>query len=373
MSQPSLRLAAAPTPVEDLRRSTAAVVANPLLGTILDAVPDAVLLLNRQRETVFANRAARTLLGAECGTQLLGARPGQALGCRHAARSEHGCGCTAFCRDCGAVRAILDSYQGTPQVQECRVSLADGGALDLEVRVTPLGLEGEALTVLAIRDIGDTKRRRSLQRVFFHDLLNAAGGVRGLANLARQAQDREREELLELIHQGTGVLVEEVHAQRDLLAAEHRELPVHPEPLDPVQVLERVVGLYREHLVARGKILAVDPASEKAPLTSDPRLLRRVLGNLVKNALEACQTGETVTLGCRAEEGQLAFTVHNPGEIPAEVQRQLFQRSFSTKDSDRGLGTYGARLLTERYLGGTVECESSAPEGTTFTARYPLA
>ena len=57
---------------------------------------------------------------------------------------------------------------------------------------------------------------------------------------------------------------------------------------------------------------------------------------------------------------------------PREVQLQVFQRSFSTKGENRGLGTYSIRLLTERYLKGQVSFTSSPETGTIFTAAYPL-
>jgi sensor histidine kinase regulating citrate/malate metabolism len=54
------------------------------------------------------------------------------------------------------------------------------------------------------------------------------------------------------------------------------------------------------------------------------------------------------------------------------VQLQLFQRSFSTKAADRGLGTYSMKLLSERYLKGQVWFTTSLEQGTTFIGRYPL-
>jgi signal transduction histidine kinase len=106
-------------------------------------------------------------------------------------------------------------------------------------------------------------------------------------------------------------------------------------------------------------------------MTSDPALLSRVLTNLVKNALEASAVGEIVTLTCRSWGEFVEFSVHNPSVMPPEVRRQIFQRSFSTKGAGRGLGTYSVKLLTERYLGGTVDFDSVEGEGTTFRARYP--
>ena len=59
--------------------------------------------------------------------------------------------------------------------------------------------------------------------------------------------------------------------------------------------------------------------------------------------------------------------------MPADAQLQVFQRSFSTKGDGRGLGTYGSRLLTERYLGGEIGFESTESTGTTFRVSLPPA
>ena len=64
--------------------------------------------------------------------------------------------------------------------------------------------------------------------------------------------------------------------------------------------------------------------------------------------------------------------VHNPNPMPEHIQLQVFQRSFSTKEPGRGLGTYAMRLLSERYLEGAVGFTSNEEQGTTFWARYPV-
>ncbi len=109
-----------------------------------------------------------------------------------------------------------------------------------------------------------------------------------------------------------------------------------------------------------------------SPSRETASLLLRVLCNMIKNALEACGKGETVTAGCARQDGHVEFRVHNPGCMPREVQLQVFQRSFSTKGTGRGLGTYSIKLLTERYLHGHVSFISTPEQGTTFSVRYPL-
>jgi signal transduction histidine kinase len=146
-------------------------------------------------------------------------------------------------------------------------------------------------------------------------------------------------------------------------------------------------------------LIRIDERSEDILFKSDVVLLRRVLGNFLKNAVEASGDDETVTVGCRRlPEGiyvpgaasikgkvptalptggttqipSIEFWTHNPGVMAPDVRLQVFQRSFSTKGSGRGLGTYGAKLLTERFLKGRVTFTSTEEDGTTFSAILPL-
>jgi signal transduction histidine kinase len=124
--------------------------------------------------------------------------------------------------------------------------------------------------------------------------------------------------------------------------------------------------------VGAGKTVVIDAACDDVAFMSDPTLLGRVIGNLVKNALEATGEGGTVILDCFHTGSRVEFSVHNNGLIPHDAQLQIFQRSFTTKGAGRGLGTFGARMLTERYLNGDIAFESNEDDGTTFTVSYPF-
>ncbi len=109
----------------------------------------------------------------------------------------------------------------------------------------------------------------------------------------------------------------------------------------------------QHHWVAEGKTIQLSGNAQDIIFSADPVLLRRVMINLTKNALEACKEGEVVALGFEpSSQDAIALYVHNPGVMSRSVQLQLFQRSFSTKDASRGLGTYSIKLLTEQYLKG---------------------
>ncbi len=335
----------------------------------LDAVPEPLVVLNALRQVTFANTAFLHSIGKKTTAEVLGVRPGEALNCTHAAATG-GCGTTEFCRTCGAVTAILESQQGQQSQRECRILTdGDGSALDLHVMASPFDVKGERYTLFAVQDISDQKRRKALERIFFHDILNAAGGLQGLAQLEIDGDNDN--EFVEIVHRIASQLVAEIRAQRELNAAENNELVTSPVPLRSKDVLEEVIGCYAGHEVARGRSLVIG-AGDDVSFIADAGLIRRVLGNMVKNALEASGSGETVTVTSRSNHEVIFFTVHNPAVMSPEVRLQIFQRSFSTKGMDRGLGTYSIKLLTERYLGGQVSFESTPDAGTTFCITLPL-
>jgi len=224
-------------------------------------------------------------------------------------------------------------------------------------------------------DIADEKRRMALERAFFHDVLNTAGAARGLVALvADPGGDRAHAgTLLETFEQVVAQLVEDLEAHRDLLAVERGDLPPMPELVHTRDLAQSIVDRYAMHDLAAGRSLVLATDTENVVMSTDGRLLRRVLANMVKNGLEACPADGIVTVTVMRDRAanRVRFGVHNPSVMPLDVQRQIFQRSFSTKGGGRGLGTYSMKLLTERYLHGHVTFRSSPDAGTTFIAEYP--
>lgn len=345
-----------------------------LLGVLPNVVPCILLAINEQRQIVFANERFLDLLSPEQRQAgVLGQRPGEVLGCVHAFEEQGGCGTTEACTFCGAVDAMLAGLGGTGKAEECRLLRAGGQALDLRIWTTPMMIDGEKFTIFAALDISHEKRRQALERIFLHDVGNVASGLQWYAELLRRGKSDNGAEIRDAIGRLSRELLEEIDGQRTLLRAESGELVPAPEPLGSLQLLHDAVQLYRQHPASHGRQLDVHRDAKDIALVADRTLLSRVLCNLIKNALEACRTGETVTVGSTARDGAVEFWVHNPGAMPHEVQLQVFQRSFSTKGAGRGLGTYGIKLLTERYLRGTVSFTSTPEAGTTFQVRYPLA
>ncbi|MFO7597957.1 MAG: ATP-binding protein [Desulfocurvibacter africanus] len=341
---------------------------------LVDAVPQIIMVLNAQRQLVYCNLALLQMLNLDSMDAILGKRPGEILSCIHASRLPGGCGTSEFCTKCGAVQAIISSLNGHRDIQECHLLRSVNGrieALDLSVSATPFPLDSESFTIFCVTDVSHEKRRRALERTFFHDILNHAGGLRGLLGLlAEDAPETMREEL-NLAHTQFKYLVEEIISQKDIMAAESDELTPHFIQLNGDDVIKVMASTYSSHEAAAGKLIRAEPAEGDLSLHTDYNLLCRILGNMLKNALEATSPGEIVSISCRADQDAVVFSVRNPGVMPPDVQLQVFKRSFSTKGKDRGLGTFSMKLFAERYLGGEVSFTSHPDTGTIFMVRLP--
>lgn len=345
----------------------------------LDAVPALVAVLNAERQVVFANRAFLEMAGGTGGVEgLCGNRPGEILRCIHAQEGPAGCGTSRQCRFCGAAQAILEALRtGASVMRECRITSMVGGrrsSLDLHAEVVPFDIAGRQYLLMNLRDISARVRRSALERIFFHDVLNTVAGLKMQLDLLRaKLSSVEQRVLLDHAETIWASLLGEIQAQKTLLAAESGTLKVQRNLIAARELVVGVIGQFDGQDLLRDRSLVVAGFSEPVSFVSDEVLVRRILINMVKNALEASAPGGAVTVGFRPTGGGVEFRVHNRGSMTEETRAQVFQRSFSTKGDDRGLGTWSMKLLAEDYLGGTVRFTTSPGEGTAFILSLPLA
>lgn len=345
-----------------------------LLKILINAMPHQVLVLNGHRQIIYANQALLSRAGKKDPLDLVGSRPGELFNCKNVPFSPGGCGTNEACGTCGALSAILESLRSRQSTRECRIIsiTREGGMepLDLRATATPLRRNGNLYCILALEDISDTKRREVLERVFFHDILNTASSIRGLVLLLLE-KAIDPEALNESLDRSTESLINEIRSQRMLLNAENHSVKIKWEQTTPIKVIDHIATIYQLHELALGKNIDICQETSCEPIVTDTSLLGRVIGNMLKNALEASRTGETVTLGCTPKEGRMEFWCHNSKPMSREVQLQIFQRSFSTKGPGRGTGTFSIKLIGEKYLHGHVYFRCSEDSGTTFCISLP--
>ena len=338
---------------------------------LLNSLPFVAAILNKQRQIIFTNDVLLEVLGGVTIDDILGKRPGEALSCINAFKESGGCGTSEHCKVCGVVRTVLESQNsGKKVIQESRItSLVNGEEVSADYRVsaTPFHWNKQEFTILTLSDISHEKRRRALEKIFFHDIINKAGSLTGFIDMLKDIKDTGKiQDYLKLAGTLSDELTEEILAQRSLLAAESGELELEFNTVKSLNILQNIVDQILNHYVALNRQIEIHQKSVNIEFRTDPVLLNRILTNMLKNALEATPEKDKVFIGCESENGKIVFWVHNDRVMPEEVKLQVFQRSFSTKGSNRGLGTYSIKLLGEKYLKGSVYFKSEADFGTRF-------
>ena len=338
-----------------------------------NSVQSIFMILNSRLQIVFMNERLHELLGLPNGKELFGSRLGEVLKCFYANDLPGGCGTTKFCAKCGSVQVALKALKGTQAMEDCRIRTHNNKALDLRVLATPYKVMDECFSVLSLTDISSEKRLKSLEKIFYHDVLNSAGGISSLSESLLEDYLREDDiEIIRLINAESNKLIQEIKYQKRLTNTEFGDLKVSLTKINAKAILEDLVKIYRNHESSEGKHIIIDGHVPDIDFVTDIVLLHRVIGNMVKNAMEATGVGETVTVSCAAERDAVLFAVSNNAIMEDEIQLQIFRRSFSTKGTGRGLGTYSMKLLGENYLKGKVWFESSKEKGTTFFLKIPL-
>lgn len=222
-------------------------------------------------------------------------------------------------------------------------------------------------------DGGRSGRQDAAGVVLFRDLMDLVLALADLLDMWPALPAAEAAELAPRLSDPAARLTLEIQAERDRIDAERGEIVVQRVPLDAGEVAADVVRSLERHAASEGLRLELRVPGEPRILLSDRLLLRRVLGILMENALRASAPGDTVELVVEDPGDAAVFHVRNPRVMPDAVQAQIFERSRPTPGPRHaGPGTYSVKLLTERYLGGSVRFVSEPARGTVFSVRLPL-
>ena len=202
---------------------------------LLDSTLNFAAILNVHRQIVFLNQSLLSFLRIEDIEKVIGSRPGEAINCIHCWDCDSGCGTSKNCSNCGAVQAIIESQDKNIQVtKECRITTIQNNeevSLDLSVTATPFNLDKDKFTILLISDISDQKRKRILERIFFHDVMNTASSIYGFMRFIGQLEEIKKiKEFVPMVENASSTLIDQIQEQRQLMMAENGEYEIELEP-----------------------------------------------------------------------------------------------------------------------------------------------
>ncbi len=210
--------------------------------------------------------------------------------------------------------------------------------------------------------------KRGLINMVVHDLKNLLGVMLGHAELLalQEAQD-ERHTWAEEILQAGRQMQEMIHNLLDLSRLEERAFPVQLQPLLVAEVVAEASAPFCRWAQEHGKTCRVTLDERASLALADAQLLRRVVQNLVSNAVHHAR-GQ-VEVRVEAVEDGVAVAVADDGEgIPPEHLPHIFEPYYrvpGTRRRGMGLGLAFCQQAVQA-MGGRLTVESRVGEGTIF-------
>jgi len=267
----------------------------------------------------------------------------------------------------------------------------DGSLIDVEIKGTAVTHQDKQYFLSVDTDI--TERLRSQKALLRSETLSAlgqmAGGVahdfnnlllaiRGFCSLAllemEEAPDMARADL-ERALASTADAAESVRRLQSLYRDAEDTSDFTVVRLD--QILQEAIELteprWKDEQELHGNAVEIiTDVTAPAQVLGNASELRRVVSNLVLNAIDAMPDGGTLRLSTGAEEGFCCVIVADTGVgMGPEVRSQIFGPFFTTKgDAGTGLGLAVSLNIVERH-GGRIDVESQVGVGTTFTVWLP--
>lgn len=353
---------------------------------LLDAAPDAIVIVDPRGAIAFVNSQTEKLFGYT-RAELLGQRVELLMPERFRDSHVH----------------QRHQYGAEPRVRPMGVGLQlygrrkDGSDFPVEISLSPIQIQGRTYVTSAIRDVTERvqteKQIRNLNQeleaalkrseklaatgrmmaTIAHEINNPLESLTNVLYLLQSGGhlDRESEELVELARQQLAVLA---NISRQTLAP-HREARF-PVVTKVSELLDDACALFTGKLQA-ARIQVVRQYSTEGQVTIYPSELRQVFTNLIANAIDAMSGGGQLRLGLASNGSGVTITVADTGHgIPDEHLAKIYEPFFTTKgERGTGVGLWVIRGIL-RKLGGTIEVTSSTElqrSGTCFTVSLPAS
>ena len=204
-----------------------------------------------------------------------------------------------------------------------------------------------------------------------HDIRNPLQAIAGELFLMKQELDSLPDSpRKESVEESLGNMQE----QADYISKIISDLQDYARPLKPELVnvdLHAVLPQVLSTVPLPDNIILVQECERKLKVKTDFTFLKRVLVNLVTNAIQAMPSGGNLTVRAFREDSKVNVTVSDTGVgIPDEVKPKIFQPLMTTKSKGQGFGLAVVKRLVEAQ-GGTVSFESKIGEGTQFKVVFP--
>ena len=334
------------------------------LYDVLDTLPEMICLISPDYHIVFANQAFRENFGESKG--------------RHC--YEYCFNKTAPCEFCESLKPL---ETGKPHQWELKTS--DGTLIEAHdfpfTDTNGLNLVLEVNFDITIqrnleKQLQDKKRMAAIGEtagMIGHDIRNPLQSMDGAIYLAKETVDslpdgsKQKKELEELHN-----LILEQIAYIDHMVADLQDFAKSVEPkFDEIDLPEVIMESFGMVEIPETIIVTVVLPQEPLKLIADPHHLKRIISNLVKNAVQAMPDGGELTIIAYHKNGYVFVRIEDTGVgIPEHIKPNIFTPLFTTKSKGQGFGLAVCKKLVEAQ-NGDITFHSEEGKGSTFTIKIP--
>jgi two-component system, NtrC family, nitrogen regulation sensor histidine kinase GlnL len=354
-----------------------------LSTSVLQALPQPIIVCDEDRTIVFVNYSAEAFFGASLsvlsrqklddliafGSPIVGLV--KAVGERHAPMTEYRVTVGSSRFGDAADDRVVDVFASPISENDRRVALL------FQERTMADKIDRQLVSRGAARSV------TGLAAMMAHEIKNPLSGIRGAAQLLEQSVTSEELPLARLIREETDRIVNLI----DRVEVFGDDRPIEREPINIHVILERV-KLLAKNGVARGITFSEDYDPSLPPVYGNRDQLIQIFLNLVKNAAEALERTPNPEVrfatafrpGIRISVQGIAQRISLPLEIviedngpgvPPELMPILFDPFVTTKSNGSGLGlALVAKIVGDH--GGVIDSDSR-PGRTRFRVLLPVA
>lgn len=219
--------------------------------------------------------------------------------------------------------------------------------------------------------------KETLTQTLVHDLKNPLAAVLGNLELMERKAD---ESVLHLVRRSKAAawrMHQMILNLLDIGQLEEGKLLLRPESLDAGSLARKACQEMEGGATQRGVRFELVPDETAAVLKGDAAVLRRVLDNLLANAIEHSPQGGIVRVAVTVCDEGIEITVADQGSgVPPEFREKIFEKfqrlenRTSIPGANRGLGLTFCRLAVEAH-GGTIWVDDAPGHGALFRALLP--
>lgn len=352
------------------------------LYSVLETLPTMICLLTPDHHVAFANRSFREKFGESHGRHCYEYCFGRTEPCDFCeAYNVLKTGKPHHWEVAGPNGSVIDAYDfpftdvnGSPMILEMDIDITE--RKEMEDKLEEYSKHLEELVEERTKQLRDAERLVAIGQtagMVGHDIRNPLQSIIGdvylakmdLASLPDSEEKGSVRESLEAIGKQTEYINKIVLDLQDFA----KPLNPHAEETN----LERLI----EELLVRNEVpeniqteVEVDVDAKK--VMADSAYMKRIMGNLISNGIQAMPDGGKLAIRAYREAGEVVITVEDTGVgVPDEAKPKMFQPLFTTKSKGQGFGLAVVKRLTEA-LDGTITFDSQEGKGTKFIIKLPM-